>query len=285
MTDETKLDPSAPLGTVSSEPPPLESGHELDATRMPLWEHLDDLRACLIRCALAVGLGTFGTYYFSDVIVAFLEKPLLDTLPEGQANLYFTGIADKFFVYLKVSVIAAIALTSPYLLYQAWLFISPALYRHEKKFVLPFLFLGSVAFVVGLVFGFYVVLPTGYGFLVNFGSPNEKPIITLTEYFGLTLKLLMSMGLIFEVPVVLALLARFGIVRSGFLSSYRRHAIVANAILAALITPTPDAFTMLLVMIPLCLLYELGILGVRWVERPSAEVPHGKDGAQRSPQH
>lgn len=234
---------------------------------MPLWEHLDELRTRMIRSLIAVTVATCGTYYFSEPIVAYLEQPLLRVLPADNRHLYFTGIADKFFVYLKVSVIAAVAVTSPYLLYQIWLFVAPALYRKERRFVVPFVFLGAVAFLVGLAFGFYVVLPTGYQFLVNFGSPTERPIITLTEYFSLTLKLLAVMGLVFEVPVIMVLLARFGIIEASMLARYRRHAIFANSIIAAIVTPTPDAFTMLLVMVPLCLLYEAGLIGVRFVER------------------
>jgi sec-independent protein translocase protein TatC len=245
----------------------MHTQDELEESRMPLWEHLGELRVRIIRSLLIVGVGVCFTYYFSDRLVAFLEGPLLRVLPAGTSHLYFTGITDKFFVYLQVSVVAAAAIMSPFLLYQMWMFVSPALYRKERRFIFPFIFLGSLAFLAGLSFGFFVVIPVGYKFLVNFGSPTELPIITLTSYFSLTLKLLVAMGLIFEVPVLLVLLARFGFVKAAQLAHFRRHAILGNAILAAIITPTPDAFTMLLVMIPLCLLYEAGIVGVRLVER------------------
>ncbi len=212
--------------------------------RMPLTEHLGELRGRMIRSLIAIGLATILTYNYSDVIVRFLEEPLLAVLPPGDKSLYFTGITDKFFTYFQVSVIAAAGLVSPYLLFEVWGFVSPALHRHEKRFILPFLVLGSLAFFAGVAFAYYVVLPYGYKFLIEFGSPEEKAIITLKEYFGLTLKLLLGLGLIFELPVLLVLLARFGIVTGDQLTAFRKHAAVGAAVAAAIITPTPDAFTM-----------------------------------------
>ncbi len=241
--------------------------NEVNEDRQPVWEHLDELRSRLIRVTIAVILATLLTYQFSERLVRWLEAPLLKALPASQAFLYFTGVADKFFAYLKVSVIAGLVLVSPYLLFELWGFISPALHQSEKKFVVPFTLFGSVSFIIGIAFGYLVVLPTGYDFLVNYGSSQEKPLITIVEYFSLTLKLLLAMGLIFEVPVVMGLLARLGILKSGMLKQYRRQAIVINAVVAAVITPTPDAFTMILVLIPLLLLYELGVLAVSWIEK------------------
>jgi len=239
--------------------PPTDSDPSL-----PLWEHLEELRRRIVYCLLVVAAVFCVTYCHADALVYFLEKPLLAVLPPGAAHLYFTGLTDKFFTYVQVSGYAALFLSAPFLLLQLWLFVSPALLRHEKKVFIPFLCLGSGFFTLGLCFAYYGVLPLAYRFLVDFGSPQEKAMLTLTPYFSLTLKLLLGLGLVFEIPVVLACLGRLGILTASMLVGYRRHAIVANAVLAAVITPTPDAFTMLLVMVPLCLLYELGILGVRW---------------------
>ncbi len=262
------------MSSTENQTSPAENG------RQPLWEHLDELRTRLIRVILASMVAGLVAYRYSDALVLWLEQPVLKSLPANQANLYFTGIADKFFAYVKISFIVGMCAVSPYLLWEIWGFISPALEKSERKFMLPFTVVGTLAFAIGLSFGYYVVLPTGYEFLVNFGSPVEKPLITIAEYFTLTLKLLLAMGLIFEVPVVMAILAKFGIIRAGILRKFRRHSIVANAIIAAVITPTPDAFTMLLVMIPLCLLYELGVIAVAWIEksedkrRASDDEPH-----------
>jgi sec-independent protein translocase protein TatC len=234
---------------------------------MPLWQHLDQLRNVFVKCLIALFLGICITFHWSEVFVKFLQRPLLKILPPDQAHLYYTGIADKFLVYFKLSMLAAFILVSPYILYQVWKFVAPGLYKNERKLIIPFILLGTVAFIIGASFAYYLVIPYGYHFLINFGSPDDRPLITLTEYFRLTLKLLFAMGLIFEVPVVLVLLAKMGIVRSEFLSRYRRHAAVLVAVVSAIITPTPDAFTMILVMVPLYILYEISILGARWVEK------------------
>ncbi len=244
--------------------PPIEE------SRMALWEHLDELRGALIRSLLAIGIGMCVTYSYAGKLMLFLEKPLLDVLPKDQAKLYFTGVADKFMVYLKVSILAAVALTLPYLLFEIWRFIAPALYRHEKKFVGPFLFVGTLAFFVGMTFSYMIVIPYGYKFLIEFGadSQTEQAIITLADYFDLTVKMLLALGLVFELPVVMVLLGKIGIVRAEFLKAYRRHAFLVISVGAAILTPSPDAFTLVLVMVPLYLLYEASIVGVRWVQKP-----------------
>lgn len=239
-----------------------EPGEE---TRMPLIDHLGDLRSCLIRSLLAFLVGFGICYNYSGVLVELLQRPLISILPPGEAKLYFTGVTDKFFVYLKVSAMAGVIVVYPYLLYQVWKFVAPGLYKHERKFLLPFLLLGTLAFVGGVGFAFFIVIPYGYEFLINFGDGSEQAIITLTEYFGLTIKMFIALGLVFELPVVMVLLGKFGIVSAPFLKKYRRHAFLGVAVLSAVITPSPDAVTMLLVMGPLWLLYEISIIGVKWV--------------------
>lgn len=246
---------------------------------MPLWEHLDELRSAVIRILVVLGIVSTACFNYAEPIVRFLEKPLLDALPEGEKQLYFTGIADKFMMYFKVSLLFAVAVCSPYLLFELWRFVAPALYRHEKKVVLPFLVLGTVSFIAGLAFGYFVVLPYSYQFLINFGSPTDKALITLADYFSLTTKMLLGLGLIFELPVVLMLLASLGIVTPELLVKNRKYAFVGTAVAAAVITPSPDAFTMLIVAAPLYLLYEASVLGVRLVSRwsgsPAPEEPEG----------
>ncbi|MBI4403040.1 MAG: twin-arginine translocase subunit TatC [Deltaproteobacteria bacterium] len=232
--------------------------------RMPLWRHLDELRNRLIRCLVVLTLGTVITYAFADPLVYFLEKPLIALLPKDEPYLYFTGLADKFMVYLKVSVLAAVALTAPFLLYEVWRFVAPGLYKSERRLVVPFMFLGSIAFLLGIAFGYFVVIPYGYDFLLHFGSPREKALITLAEYFSLTTKLLLALGLVFELPVVIVLLGLFGVVDADDLVQFRKYAFVGSAVLGAIITPTTDAFTMCLVTVPLYLLYEVSIVGVRF---------------------
>jgi len=249
------------------EPDSSEPHSGLEEARMAVWEHLDELRSALVRSLIAVGICFGVTYYFSDHIVYFLELPLLKILPPG-SNLYFTGIADKFTMYFKVSLMSAGFMALPVILHQLWGFISPALYAHERKFAVPFIFFGSFAFFVGLAFAYYIVIPYGYKFLIEFGTENalstEKPLITMTEYFGLTTRLLLAVGLIFETPVLLILLGKFGLVNSKMLVKFRKHAFLLSALVAAIATPSPDAFTMLIVMSPLYALYEVSIVGVRF---------------------
>lgn len=238
-------------------------------SRMPLWEHLDELRTRLVRILLVLGAGLVLTYYYSDVLVRFLESPLLDILPEGQKNLYFTGIADKFVIYLKVAIMADVALFAPYLLWEVWRFIAPGLYQKEKKAVGPFIVFGTLSFYAGLAFAFYVIVPSGYKFLIEFGSPTDRAMITLTEYFSLTLKLMLAMSIVFELPVALMILGRVGIITADMLGRWRRQAYLIIAIVSGVATPSPDAFSMVLVLVPLIVLYEFSILGIRWTTRPS----------------
>lgn len=237
--------------------------------RMPLWQHLSDLRQVLVRGGIATFLAWLVTYYFCDRIGVFLQQPLLKLLPPGEAHLYYLGVAEKFMVYFKLSLFAAAGLVSPYLLYQIWWFVSPGLYRHEKRFLLPFLFFGSITFVMGMVFGYYAVIPSIYKFLINFGPQVDQPRITLNQYFSLTLKLLFVFGVMFEIPLLFVLLSRFELIDASLLTKYRRHAILLIAVVSALISPTPDALTMVIIMAPLWLLYELSVVMVWWVKPKS----------------
>lgn len=244
----------------------MEEAHDSlngEGVRMPLTGHLGELRQVLVKALFAIALGFGVVYSFADTIIDFLQRPLLQFFPEGQQFLYFTGITDKFFVYLQVSVLASILLTLPYLLYLTWSFVSPALYEKEQKIIRPFLFLGTLAFIVGVSFGYYVVIPYGYKFLIEFGSSSQRPLITITEYFSLTLKLLGLVGFVFELPVVLIVLGALGLVTPQLLAKLRKQAFLVLIIASAVLTPSPDAFTMMLVAVPLCLLYEISIWGVK----------------------
>jgi len=239
-----------------------------DPSRMPLGDHLEELRKRLFNVVIILAVGLCVTYTYSDYLILFLERPLLDLLPEGNKHLYFTGLTDKFVIYFQVSLLADVALMSPLLFYQLWKFVAPALHSNEKRFVFPFVVFATVSFLIGLAFAYYIVVPYGYAFLLTFGGEQDRALITLTEYFSLTLKLLFGVGAVFEVPVVLVLLGKFGIVNAAFLSQHRRFAAVGAAVIAAIATPSPDVFTMFIVMVPLYLLYEISIIGVRLVAPP-----------------
>lgn len=238
---------------------------------MPVWQHLEELRVVLVRSLLALSVGFLVAYSFNEKIIRFLEAPILSSLPPGEKHLYFTGLTDKFMVYLKMSFYSSLVICSPYLLKQVWNFISPALREKERRFAGSFLVMGTLSFWLGILFAYYIVIPAGYNFLLNFGGPTEKPLINISEYFSLTLQLLISMGLLFELPVVLVLLGKIGVMKSEWLTKFRPQAYLALAVLAGFLTPTPDAFTMLLVLVPLILLYEVSVQLVRWVMKSPQE--------------
>ncbi len=233
--------------------------------KMSFWEHIDALRSMLLRCVIIITILAVIAFSFCQYIVEFLERPIIKVLPKEVRSLYFTGISDKFFVYLKASLLISITLSLPYLLFEFWRFISPALYDKERKIVLPFIFCGVLAFITGLSFCYFVVLPFGYKFLIEFGGSNDIPIITIKEYFNLTFSLLLIVGILFELPVVMGLLAKIGIITPKLLVSYRRHAFLLIVLLSAVITPTTDILNMFIVMVPLIILYELGVFFVKFI--------------------
>lgn len=229
--------------------------------------HLGELRSRIIKIAYAVIAGFIVAYYFSDRIISFMERPLLQVLPQGENHLYYMGLMEKFFVYMKWSAYVGTFLVSPYILYQIWGFVSPALYEKERKIVRPFLIAGFLAFITGMAFSYTFVLPYTFKFLVDFGAKTEKPMINLSQYFSLAAQLVLTTAVLFELPVVLVLLGSLGILKVETLTKYRKHAHVGLSVVAAVITPMPDAISMILVLIPLCLLYEASILIIRFMRK------------------
>ncbi len=229
--------------------------------------HLGELRGVILRMAYALVLGFCVAYYFSDWIIAFMERPLLKVLPPGEQHLYFMGLMEKFFIYMKWSAYFGAIGVSPYLVYQVWKFVLPGLYPHEQKIIRPFIGAAILAFASGMVFSYSFVLPYTFKFLIDFGAKTEKPMINLSQYFSLAAQLVISTSLLFELPVVLVLLGSLGILKVDTLTKYRKHAHVGLSIVAAVITPMPDAFSMVLVLIPLCLLYEASIVAIRLLQR------------------
>jgi sec-independent protein translocase protein TatC len=229
--------------------------------------YLDQLRFGLLRYFFVWLAGLILCFAFAGSIARFLQQPLLQILPPGKQHLYFTGIADKFLVHVKVSFLTSLVLTLPFLLYQIWQSLGRHLFAHQKRYLFAFLFFGTLSFVAGMAFAYCVVIPLGYKYLIEFGSPNDRAVITLTRYFSLTLQILFVAGLVFELPVVLILMGRMGLVSHRFLIRYRKYAIFANTILAAIATPSPDWFTYGIILVPMILLYEVSIVGVWWVTR------------------
>ena len=231
----------------------------MDEKKLPLTAHLQELRKRLIFSFIAIGIGFVICYAFADTLFEILAKPLLKIMPAG-GSLIFTSVAEAFFTYMKIGFIAGIILASPFILYQIWAFIAPGLYRHEKGYIVPFVLGGSLFFVLGVLFGYFVAIPVGFRFLLGYATDFIKPMPSMKEYLTFTIKFLLAFGLVFEFPVVLVLLARIGIVDSKMLAKQRRYAILLVFILAAVVTPSPDLLTQVLTALPLIGLYELSIL-------------------------
>jgi sec-independent protein translocase protein TatC len=228
---------------------------------MPFTAHLAELRHCLIISFVAVGVGFMAAYAFSGEILEWLVRPLIQVLPPGN-KLVFTALPEAFFIYLKVSLITGIVVASPVIFYQLWMFIAPGLYHKEKRLVLPFVFISTALFVGGALFGYYVVFPVGFRFLVGFSTDNIKALPSIQMYLTFCLKLLLGFGLVFEFPVVAFFLAKAGIINAKMMANNRRVAILLIFIVAAIVTP-PDVVSQILLAIPLYLLYEVSIVLVR----------------------
>ncbi|HSE83237.1 MAG TPA: twin-arginine translocase subunit TatC [Thermodesulfobacteriota bacterium] len=231
---------------------------------MTFIEHLEELRKRMLWSLLAVIVCFIPAYIFSERVFDFLMRPVIDNLPEG-STLIFTRPAEGFTTYLKVAFFASLILALPFILYQVWKFVAPALYQHEKQIVVPFIFFGTVFFLVGASFCYFIAAPPAFKFLLTeYSTDYLKALPKIDEALSFFMALILGFGIIFEFPLAVFLLARLGIVTSRMLREKRRYAILISAIAAAVITPTADAISMMFMFVPLIIFYELGIL-VAWV--------------------
>jgi sec-independent protein translocase protein TatC len=258
------------MATTIQNPPPKNPNQDpeeehINGKQMSFFEHLEELRQRLIRSILAIFVAFGICFYFRDDIYGYLAKPLTDTLRSLHMSdrLVYTNPIDPFNLYIKLSAVVGLFLASPYILYQLWLFISPGLYRHEKRYVWPFVILTSGLFISGGIFAHRLALPPALKFLVEFGH-QFQPFITIDQYWKLVTTIVVGVGLVFELPVVILILSLFGIVTPKFLIRNIRYAVLATAVVAAAIAPTPDLATLFLLWIPMVGLYVLSI-GLSWV--------------------
>ncbi len=238
--------------------PELESGGTRGLDRMSLIEHLDELRKRLTVSAGAVFLGFLGAWYFAPAIFHWLQQPILQALPAGE-KLAFTDLSGPFMLYIKVALLAGIFAASPVILLQVWLFIRPGLYDSERNLALPFIFFTSFFFVAGGYFGYLVAFPMVVKFLLGVGA-DFKQVVTIQTYFSMMSKILLGLGLVFEIPMLIFFLARLGIVNARQLIRWYKWAILVIFVVAAVITPTPDIATQSVFAVPMMLLYGLGIV-------------------------
>jgi len=234
-----------------------------DDVHLTLREHLLELRKRLKWALLFLGIGFAASYHWSIPIFHFLMRPVLAALPEGEKSLHFSSSVEPFFIYLKVGLYAGLFLALPAILWQVWAFVAPGLYRRERRTILPFVAAATLFFVAGAAFCYGVILQPAFDFLINSAGPDIKPVLMMDTQLSLVMTLLLAFGIIFELPLVLTFLAMVGVVDHKFLGKYRRHAIVLNVILAAIITPTGDPVNLALMAIPMVLCYELGVIGAR----------------------
>jgi sec-independent protein translocase protein TatC len=237
-------------------------------TQQPLTEHLAELRSCILISLAAVAVGFAAAYAFIEPVADWFFAPLVKVMPQD-SHLIFISYQEGFFFYLKLALAAGIFLASPVILLQIWRFVAPGLYQHEKKMTLPFAAVSSLCFIGGAAFGYYVVFPPAFRFLLGYSNEFLEPMPAVSEYFSLALFLLFAFGIIFELPVFMVFLAKLGIVSAPFLAEHRKYAVLIAFIVAAIVTPTPDPVNQLIMAGPLLILYEISIVAVRFfVKKP-----------------
>ena len=229
--------------------------------KQPFIAHLKELRDRLVVSLAGLAVAFIVAYSFKEKIFHFLMQPFIKVMPAG-SSFIFTSITEAFITYFKVSLVAALFLAAPVILYEVWMFVAPGLYEKEKKYIAPFIIFGSFFFIGGALFCYYVTMPVVYHFFVSYAGTMIIPMPSLKEYMSLTLKMLVIFGLIFQMPLVAYYLAKAGIINYRGLAKKRRYAILGIAVLSAIITP-PEVSSQLLMALPMYGLFELSVVIAR----------------------
>ena len=230
--------------------------------KMSFLDHLEELRKRIIISFLAVGAGFFISWAFAERIYGKLQEPLTRFLPPGD-RLAYTRLTAPFFLYMKVAFFAGLFIAAPVVLLQVWLFIAPGLYARERRLAAPFIISGTLFFIAGGYFGYRYLLPATCAFFIETGK-QFKQMITVDDYFSFASMIILAAGLVFETPILVFFLARLGIVTPAFLMQKFKWAVVLSFVIAAVVTPTPDAVTQASLAIPMILLYLVGVI-VSWL--------------------
>ncbi len=255
----------------------------IDASKAPLLAHLTELRQRLLYCLGAFLIAFCIAYYFSEFLFGFLTQPLLDAFGgDADRRMIYTGLHEAFFTYLKLSFFAAACVVLPFALNQVWKFVAPGMYEHEKKSLRPAFVATPVLFVMGASLAFYGIFPLAWKFFLGFENPGLAGGVAVelearvSEYLSLVTRLILAFGISFELPVLLLVLAKVGMITADSLRRYRKHAIVVAFLLAAIITP-PDLISQIALGTPIVLLYELSIWLITWtnsdLEAKQRQVP------------
>ena len=240
------------------------SEEQADSKGQSLFEHLAELRVRLINCAYILIVATGLSYAFSERIFNFIRAPIQPYLPGG--GLIYTGPLDKFIAHIKISFVCGVLISCPLWLYQVWKFVAPGLYQKERKYSLAFIVSGSVLFLLGAAFSYWVVLPMAFHFLMNFGGSIDKPMISIDQYLGFFTQTCLMFGVAFELPLVISILGLLGTVSHAFLTAKRRYAVMGLAVVSAVLSP-PDLMSMIMMLIPMLALFEIGVFVVKIVEK------------------
>lgn len=252
-------------GRVPPRPPSDDpDDEEEDMLRMSFIEHLEELRSRIIKGLIGCGVAFGVSLCFSERLWDFVRQPAaraLTTLGYNPPNLTMIEPMESFqIIWFKLPLVCAIFLSCPWLLYQVWAFVSPGLYRRERRWAAPFILISAGLFIVGGVFAYFVIFPYGLTFLLGIGNKQYVvPMVTITEYFDIFVNVILGVGLVFELPVLIFFLTLLHIVTPSFLIRHSRYAILAIFILAAIVTPTPDVVNLMLFATPMCLLFYVGI--------------------------
>lgn len=258
---------------------PQDKTDELAGTEQPFVQHLIELRDRLIYCiaGVVVCMILLAIWPGPSGLIDLIAVPIRAHMPPD-VKLIAVGVFTPFFVPLKVLMMTAVLLALPWLIYQIWAFVAPGLYSHEKRFALPLIFFGSLLAYMGIAFVQFFVLDKMFGFIQGFTPDSVNATPDIASYVEAILSLYLAFGLAFQVPIVVMLLVRFDMVTVEKLKAFRGYFVVVAFIIAAVVTP-PDVISQLALAIPMCVLYELGILGSRWFSRvsraPDAETPDG----------
>lgn len=251
--------------------------------RMSFFEHLTELRKRLVYSLIAIGVGAMAGFSVAEKMLAFISRPMQEALRHAHVSdkLIYTSPTGVIALIIHLGLYLGLVLASPIVFYQLWLFVAPGLYKHEKRAVVTFVASSVGLFLAGMAFAYFILLPYVLRFLISFQGPF-RPLISINEYFDLTLLVLIGLGLIFELPVLVFFLSLIGVVTPKFLWKNMRYAILVITIIAAVITPSPDATTMLIFMAPMVLLYVVGIgvsyLVVRSKRKAETAGASGQEG-------
>ncbi len=235
---------------------------------MPLVTHLLELRDRLMKAALAVLFALLPFMFYSNELYALFAKPLVQYLPEG-SSMIATDVASQFFAPFKLALFAALFAAMPVVIYQLWAFIAPGLYRHEKRLTRPILFSAVLLFYAGIAFAYFLVFPVVFGFFASIQIEGVTYMPDISMYLDFALFMFLAFGICFEIPVVVLLLVKMGVVPVQKLQSWRPYMIVVAFVIAAVLTP-PDPVSQTMLAVPMCLLYELGVQAARLLSRGDA---------------